>query len=149
MKKTKIKTPNSPAFRKRLFMAAMACLFSSMILFLGIERTEDPKPIMELLRKVVFLGFFIVFWGGFLYGRYRKLGAEDVDLLSLLDEEVLPKKLQLAAFLLSLTIGLIVTLSFREVSSLGAYIIATVWISAAVFSLLLAFHYLGMAIRIK
>ena len=136
---------DKPGFRKHLFWAGLICLLISVILFLGIERSESPDPSKEIFGKFVLWTAIIVGWGGLMWRRRDKSKNEGFP--SLLDEEILPKKFQLFSFLASMAIGFGIASSFPEITSQSVLVLAAFWIGAGVFVLCLSAWYFWTAIK--
>lgn len=134
-----------PEFRKHLFWAGLICLLISVILFLGIERTESPDPGKEVFGKFVLWTALIVGWGGLIWR--RRVTYTNKGFPSLLDENVLPKKFQLISFLVSLPIGFGIALSFPEITSQSVLALVALWIGAGVFLLFFSVWYFWTAIK--
>lgn len=139
------KTFDKARFRKHLFWASLICLHISLILFLGIERSESPHPVKLVIGKIVIWSAFIIGWGGLILRRRDK--SKNGRFPSLLDERVLPKKYQLFSFMASLVIGFGIALSFPEIFSYTVLAFASIWIAAGIFAFILSIYYFWAAIK--
>ena len=136
---------DKPGFRKHLFWAGLICLLISVILFLGIERSESPDPGKEIFGK-------IVLWTAIIVGWVASCGAgatnpKNEGFPSLLDEEILPKKFQLLSFLASTAIGYGIASSFPETMPQSVLALVAFWLGAGVFVLCLSVWYFWTAIK--
>ena len=139
------------AFRKRLLSAGGLCLVIGLMVFLSLELGDERAPLVEFLRKGIYWIFLAMIFRSFVWDWYRG-GISETDALheeppSLLDETVLPRKVQGIAALIALILSAIITAVLVVPPTRGLFLSATVVIFVGVFSTLLAFNYFQLALH--